>query len=142
MENKYKNGEFTEDKYISKHNVSLGLGAFSLALGIAELFLTRTIARRAGIDQKFSPLLRIFGAREIISGIGLLNGKNEQAWLWSRVAGDALDIGFLAYAFFKEEDADKRKMIAVAAAAVAPVVALDIANVMRSGTYEEEELAA
>jgi hypothetical protein len=114
-----------------KRQVSYGLGAFSLALGLGELLLTRKLARSSGIGSQFSPVLRTFGMREITSGVGLPTGKKEQAWLWSRVVGDALDVGFLTYAFWKEKDAEKRARIALSAAAVAPVVALDIVNVLR-----------
>ena len=35
---------------------------------------------------------RIYGLREIGTGIGLLTSKDPSPWLWARVAGDTLDI--------------------------------------------------
>ncbi|RYZ64732.1 MAG: hypothetical protein EOP09_15475 [Proteobacteria bacterium] len=116
----------------SEHQVNVGLGLFSLALGATELFLTRRLEAYSGIDEKYSPLLKVFGAREITSGLGLLSGKDERAWLLSRIAGDVLDVGFLTYAFLKERDAKKKLMIAISAAAVTPVVIADVLNAVRS----------
>jgi hypothetical protein len=97
------------------------------------------LARRSGLDRKYTPLLRAFGLREIVSGLGLLVGRNDQAWLWSRVGGDVLDVGFLTFAFVREKNADKRKMIAISAASVAPVVILDVVNVMRKEGESSDE---
>jgi hypothetical protein len=107
-------------------NVSRGLGVFSLALGLSEVALTRSLSHMTGIDRKYSPLLRIFGLREITSGLGLLTAKNKQAWMWSRVVGDALDVAFLGWAFASAKSSARRKKIALAAAIVTPVVLLDI----------------
>lgn len=67
------------------------LGWFSIGLGLAELALPRTLARAAGMPN-VPPLTRLYGLREIGTGIGLLTSKDPTPWLWGRVAGDALDI--------------------------------------------------
>ena len=68
-----------------------GLGWFSIGLGIAELFAPRQISRGAGMREQNS-LLRGYGLREIVTGIGILTAANPRPWLWGRVAGDVLDI--------------------------------------------------
>lgn len=69
------------------------LGWFSLGLGLAELFAPRRIARTLGMKGK-EPLIRAYGAREIASGMLSLS-PDKQAGLWSRVAGDGLDVATL-----------------------------------------------
>jgi hypothetical protein len=107
------------------------LGWVSLALGLSELALTRLVSRAAGIDQKYAPVLRVFGVREITSGLGLLRGANKNAWMWSRVAGDVIDGAFLGWAYAQEENKDKRKNILLAGLAIAPIVVADIYNSLR-----------
>jgi uncharacterized membrane protein len=71
-----------------------GLGVFSLALGAAELAAPDVVARLAGV-RDLSPAVRavtaVLGARELAHGAGILSGRRTAAWVWSRVAGDALD---------------------------------------------------
>lgn len=89
-----------------------GLGFFSIGLGIAELVAPRVIASLAG--ARVSPsVIRLYGMREIATGVGLLMAWQRGPWLWGRVAGDALDIASV------ERPA--------AMAALAGVTALDIA---------------
>jgi hypothetical protein len=93
--------------------VACGLGVFSIALGAAEVLFPRAIARAA--DARVSPgFVRLCGVREIITGIGILVAWNRAPWVWTRVAGDALDI------------AGTRRPAAIAA--LAGVTALDIAT--------------
>lgn len=99
-----------------------GIGWFSLGLGVAELIAPGKIARTFGLEGK-EGLLRAFGAREIASGIGALSVDPQPA-LWSRVVGDALDIGVLALGTQSGKgDAKRNAMIGIAA--VAGVAALD-----------------
>ena len=72
-----------------------GLGIFSLALGVAELLAPRTLARMTGMHGR-ETLIRAYGLREIVNGIGLLSSADPRPWLWGRVAGDALDLSTLA----------------------------------------------
>jgi hypothetical protein len=67
------------------------LGWFSIGLGLAELAMPRRLARIAGAPNA-PTLTRIFGLREIGTGIGILTSKDPSPWLWGRVAGDALDV--------------------------------------------------
>jgi hypothetical protein len=67
------------------------LGWFSVGLGLAELLAPRALSRATGMPER-PGLVRVFGLREIGTGIGLLVSRDPQPWLWGRVAGDALDI--------------------------------------------------
>jgi hypothetical protein len=102
----------------SRHEaLAIGLGWFSIALGLAELFMTRSMARATGLEGR-EGLLRFHGAREVAAGAGLLLARNRAPYLWGRVAGDALDLATLA---------SRRKPQATAAMlAVGAVTALDI----------------
>ncbi|ANN67021.1 hypothetical protein [Bordetella bronchialis] len=68
-----------------------GLGWFSIALGITELAMPRTIARLCGIKQR-PAMVRLYGLREIATGLGILRSANAAPWLWARVGGDMLDM--------------------------------------------------
>lgn len=79
--------------------VSLGLGLFSIALGLAEIAATRRIARALGNDHRAGrTTLRAFGAREVLTGAGLLAAPAHSTLVWNRVAGDALDLAALGVA--------------------------------------------
>jgi hypothetical protein len=71
--------------------VACALGFFSIGLGIAELLAPRLIANLAA--ARVSPaVIRLYGMREVATGVGLLMAWKRGPWLWGRVAGDALDI--------------------------------------------------
>lgn len=70
------------------------LGWLSIGLGAAELggagpMMGLMGGRRTGIT-------RLYGLREIVTGIGLLIAADPTPWVWARVGGDALDLGSLA----------------------------------------------
>jgi hypothetical protein len=67
------------------------LGWVSFALGAAELLAPKRVARAAGINEDRTGLIRAYGAREIVSGVGA-HSVNPVPALWSRVAGDAIDL--------------------------------------------------
>src|ERR1044072_3700674 len=69
-----------------------GLGWFSLGLGMTELLAPRFIAKISGVSERRTGVIRLYGLREIASGIGIFAQKNPAPALWSRVAGDALDL--------------------------------------------------
>lgn len=98
------------------------LGYLSLAIGVAELIAPGKIAKTFGLEGK-EGLLRAFGAREIASGIGTLSIDPQPA-LWSRVAGDVVDMATLALGS-KSGDADTKRNVWMGVAAVAGIAALD-----------------
>jgi hypothetical protein len=99
------------------------LGLFSIGLGVAESLAPGTMANVTGVR---SPgLLRAYGLRETLSGLGILTSDRPVFWLWSRVAGDAIDLATLGAAY-AEASADDRTKIVASAAAVVGVTALDV----------------
>ncbi|HLG80929.1 MAG TPA: hypothetical protein VKY22_07930 [Bradyrhizobium sp.] len=66
------------------------LGWFSIALGAIELFAPSRVTRPLGMRGR-ETLVRAYGLRELSSGIMSLS-VDKQAGLWSRVAGDGMDI--------------------------------------------------
>ncbi|MFL6584078.1 MAG: SRPBCC family protein [Chthoniobacterales bacterium] len=114
-----------ETAFSGTENFAKSLGWFSIALGAAEIFAPRVLSRLIGIKEQ-PILLPALGLREITSGVGILTQREPTGWVWSRVAGDAVDLGLLATAYMSDacEDEDR---IEAAAAAVAGVTLADIA---------------
>jgi uncharacterized membrane protein len=122
------NGWRNEMKTPNEEKIARGLGWFSIGLGVAEIVAPRRLAKLIGVRGNYSGLLRVLGAREIASGIGILTGRQPDAfpnafWMWSRVGGDAIDLALLGAASRLKKS--NRGRIALATAAVAGVTALD-----------------
>jgi hypothetical protein len=111
------------------------LGWFSIALGAVELFASRPVSRALGMTRH-EPLIRAYGVREIVKGVGILTSPNPAPWLWGRVAGDALDLGTLAYAY---RTSPKRRNLAIAMANVATVTALDVLAAQQLGAIQHRQ---
>lgn len=114
-------------KNIDAEKLARGLGWFSIGLGLAEVLAPRGIARIAGVRGN-TGLIRLFGLREIASGIGIFaqdaQEKRPALAVWSRVAGDALDLAALGAAFVSPSSNKGR--VAFATANVLAVTALDV----------------
>jgi len=80
------------------------LGWFSLGLGLAEIVAPKKITEKFGLEGQ-ETLVRAYGGREIAAGVGALSVDAGPA-IWSRVAGDLVDIGTIAYGM---RDADERQ---------------------------------
>ncbi|QEI09336.1 hypothetical protein FXN63_14980 [Pigmentiphaga aceris] len=104
--------------------IARGLGWFSIALGVAEIVMPRTVARLCGMQEN-ERLVQAYGLREIAVGIGILCARDPRPWLWARVAGDALDAGTLVT---QVDSRDKQAVQRgdVALASVAAITALDV----------------
>jgi uncharacterized membrane protein len=104
--------------------LATGLGWFSIGLGLAEVIAPREMARLAGVRGDHTALVRLLGAREIAHGIGILAQPRPVEAVWSRVAGDAIDLAVLGAAFTLPKT--DRGRLTAATVAVAGVTALDI----------------
>lgn len=71
--------------------LGLGLGVFSLAIAAAELFAPRRIARALDAEGH-EGLVKAFGARELLAGVNLVVAPAVATNVWSRAAGDVMDI--------------------------------------------------
>ena len=107
-------------------SLARALGWFSIGLGLAELAAPDSIARMVGmpVRARNRHLLRAFGAREVASGIGILANPADARGMWSRVAGDAMDLAFVGSAL-RSTEAD-RKRVLTALGALGSVAALDL----------------
>lgn len=99
------------------------LALFSVGLGLSEALAPGTMARLTGVRKP--GLLRAYGFREMLSGMGILKSEQPAFWLWSRVGGDAIDLATLAAAY-SDATAEDRTRILGSAAAVLGVTALDV----------------
>jgi uncharacterized membrane protein len=102
-----------------------GLGWFSIGLGLAEVAAPGRVAELIGLrdDDLTRKVLRAYGMREITSGVGILSQRNPAQWVWSRVAGDVLDLASLGKAL--KSDEVNRTRAAAATTAVIGVTAID-----------------
>lgn len=108
----------------STMKLAQGLGWFSLGLGLAELLAPRAVAKVAGLQGAHTGLIRLYGLREIASGVGIFSQRKPAEAVWSRVAGDAIDLASLGSAF--AAPGAKKGRLAFATASVLGVTALDV----------------
>jgi uncharacterized membrane protein len=106
-----------------RDTINRSLGWFSLALGLTQLLAPRAVGRAIGVGER-PVAMRLCGAREILSGVGLLSGRAPAAFAMSRLIGDALDLALLG-ASLGSPRADRNR-IAAAATAVVGVTAVDL----------------
>jgi uncharacterized membrane protein len=91
--------EQTGLKDIGAERLARGLGWFSIGLGLTELLAPRLVAKLCGGQGKHTGLIRLYGLREIASGFMIFSqGRKPANAVWSRVAGDALDLATLGVA--------------------------------------------
>lgn len=105
-----------------------GLGWFSIGLGMAQLLAPHAMSRATGVADH-PVLMRTIGVREITAGVGILSQRQPAAWLWTRVAGDAMNLALLGMA--ASSSGTRRSRVAMAAVAVAGVTALDVLSSVR-----------
>jgi uncharacterized membrane protein len=110
----------------SAGRLAVGLGYFSIALGLAEVAAPDFVARVIGAppNDRTRNVLRSYGAREIANGVAILTQPGEARLLWSRVGGDMVDLASLAR-LFGSSDAGRGRAL-FAAASVLGVTALDV----------------
>ncbi|QOG18151.1 hypothetical protein FOM02_13095 [Bradyrhizobium sp. SEMIA] len=105
------------------------LGWFSLGLGALEMLAPERVTRALGMQGQ-ERLVRAYGAREIASGVLSLSA-DKNAGLWSRVAGDGLDIVTLMGGL--HADNPKRGNVALALLMVGGITLLDFATAKEVG---------
>lgn len=105
--------------------LSRSLGWLSLALGGAALAAPRGVAGLIGLNGHHA-LVRFVGLRELATGVGIFTERRDRSpWIWSRFAGDLMDLALLGIAMRPGNPGRGRAMAAFAA--VAGVTALDFA---------------
>ena len=109
---------------IGVKRMGLGLGYFSIALGLAELAAPGRIARWLGVGNKTARnTVAAFGARELLAGGALLRGPAVSTNVWNRVVGDVIDLGALGLA---ARTSNRKGRVAAAAGFVTAALAADV----------------
>jgi hypothetical protein len=103
--------------------VARGLGWFSIGLGLAELIAPGRLGRALGLEGR-ERLLQAYGGREIGAGIWALSDTPAPA-IWSRVAGDLVDLATLG-AGLRGADEGQSRNAWIALAAVAGITVVDL----------------
>lgn len=101
------------------------LAGASFGLGLAELLAPRKVAEVAGVDDTrlSRRIIRALGARECGHGAALVAGSDKL--VWTRVAGDVLDVSLLLAGVAAREPGRRRRGT-IAAAALGGIGALDL----------------
>ena len=119
---------------MNAQKLSVGLAWFSFGLGLYETLAPKHLCGLLGLEGK-EALTRGYGLREIGAGFGILAMQpNPAPWVWSRAAGDVLDMVTLGTAF--RADNPKQANALAAVFAVLGVTVLDFlcAETLTSGT--------
>lgn len=124
---------------MKQQDLARALGWFSIGLGVAELLAPRKLEKAIGVRKRHTGLTRSYGLRELTAGIGLLTAdeKKLSPWMWSRVAGDVLDIASLGSGFASDRN-DKKKLTFATAA----VLGVTVADILCSMKLAEEEASS
>jgi len=109
------------------------LGWLSIGLGVAALAAAGPLSRAIGLPGR-TTLIRLVGLRELASGAGLLTQRKRAPWLWSRVAGDAMDLALLGTGTRSINPLRGRTFGAIAT--VAAVATADVAAALRERARE------
>jgi hypothetical protein len=108
---------------MTEMQLAKGLGWFSIGLGLTEMLAPGWLGRKIGIGER-TGLLRGLGARETVTGLGILANRRPVLSMWGRVAGDVVDLAVLGAAL-KSAQAQRNRVLA-ATAAVLGVGVLDL----------------
>lgn len=100
-----------------------GLGWFSIALGLTEVTCGGAVARWLGMPRS-APIIRAYGVRELLQGVGILGASDPTPWISARVAGDALDIATVLPGL--EGHNPRKDNVLIALVALAGVTAVDV----------------
>ena len=116
-----------EDRGTGGESLADFLGLFSIGLGLSQVLMPGVMSRVIGIDhedERNRLVMRLMGAREISHGLAVLSNQQPAKAMWSRVAGDALDLALLGKALSNPANHRGRTLFAVAN--VLAVTALDV----------------
>jgi hypothetical protein len=127
----------TDAHYAPTLAAARGMGWFSLGLGAAQVLTPGLVGALTGVRNK--KLMQMYGLRELVCGLGILNSEQPANWMWARLAGDAMDFATLLEVLASGDesrvDEAAMSMIAVIGAAVtdaACATALSAASAVES----------
>ncbi len=135
-----------EDRGTGGERTADFLGYFSLGLGLAELLAPKVMNRVVGVkhpDAASVGAMRAMGLREIGHGVAILTNQHPEKAVWSRVAGDALDLALLGRTFANPDNDRGRTLFAtlnvLAVAAVDLMTARQLSQQPRTAAREQME---
>ncbi|GFG65946.1 hypothetical protein MKUB_34360 [Mycobacterium kubicae] len=108
-----------------------GLGVASLGLGLTEVLAPGKVTALAGVDdtQRSRLVTRVLGVRECGHGTALLLGSEKL--VWTRVAGDVLDVAMLAAGVVRR-GRGRRRRGTITAVALTAIGAADLYAALRT----------
>jgi uncharacterized membrane protein len=122
------------------HRMARFLGWFSLGLGLPQTVAPGAVNRFLGIrdDRRSRMWQRVVGMRELAAAAGILviGWPRPVGWLWSRVAGDAMDLALLGAAFDSKNESTPR--LAGAIGAVTAITVADVVTAERTMRMPEQ----
>lgn len=127
---------------MNAEQVARGLGWFSVGLGTLEVVAPGTLIRFLGVQEERTSIVRAYGLRELVAGVGLLTQPAAATtWVWARVAGDVLDIATLGSATTGNPTARKRTGNTLAMLTAITVVDVLVARALTIERAEPPTLA-
>lgn len=119
-------------------SMARGLGWGSLALAAVQLSVPDAVCRLAGVDDSFLArvMVPLVGVRELFHMVTLLGSRQPERWVWTRVAGDAMDLTALGCAVawrYDRRSAGRRRRAMAAMATVGGITAVDLYTAIRGG---------
>ncbi len=115
--------DVTEKHSVDGRGLAHTLGWLSIGLGMTQLLAAEQVGEALGMEDR-TELIRAFGVREVVSGMGILSQERPATWMAARVAGDALDLATLLTRI--GPDNPRRGTVAALVAAVAGITVLDV----------------
>src|SRR5690606_24437020 len=110
-------------------------------LGMAQVVAPDAISRLIGVneDSHNTQFMRAMGMREISHGVAILANPRPEKAVWSRVAGDVLDLAVLGR-IMANPDNDRSRTVG-ATLAVLGVAALDLYCARQLSRIDEDAVA-
>lgn len=107
------------------------LSGASFGLGVSELVAPGKVAAIAGVDDtgRSRRVIRALGVRECCHGVALLGGPAKL--VWTRVAGDVLDMALLI-AGVVARGPGRRRQGAISATLLSGIAGLDLYTALRT----------
>ena len=115
------------EHYSAARTLAYGLGWFSIGLGALELLKARQLEKGIGA-RGGRPVLRVYGVREILTGMAILSSSEPNKLVWARVMGDILDLATLTPTFSTNNPQRPNALGAVAFVAGATLLDLYVAS--------------
>ncbi|WP_329083448.1 MULTISPECIES: SRPBCC family protein [unclassified Streptosporangium] len=109
------------------------LGWASLGLGVAPLVAPGAVSRFCGVDDSAQArgAVVLVGVREMFHAATLLGSRKPVPWVWTRVAGDIMDLTTLNRAL-SNRTGWRRSRVATVTAAVVGITAVDLYTAIRA----------